>query len=102
MTSAPGQQPQSTITLTYPAAPGAQGAPNAVLTHRLYIEGLYRFANVPSFDPISNNDRRYKRCEASRTCPLATEFYSANEHWVKAGSLMTTDPGGRFDCRTMR
>src|SRR5258708_2119319 len=29
--------------------------------------------------------------------PLAVEFYSANEYWVKAGSLMSTDPTGRYD-----
>ena len=64
----------------------------------LYLEGLYPFANVPTFDPISGtSDWRYKRCEESRTCPLAMEFYSANEYWVKAGSLMSTDPAGRFD-----
>ena len=64
----------------------------------LYLEGLYPFANVPTYDPISNSiDWRYKRCEETRTCPLATEFYSANEYWVKAGSLMSTDPTGRFD-----
>jgi hypothetical protein len=64
----------------------------------LYLEGLYPFANVPTFDPISNtSDWRYKRCEESRTCPLAVEFYSANEYWVKAGSLMSTDPTGQFD-----
>jgi hypothetical protein len=64
----------------------------------LYLEGLYPFANVPTFDPISNtSDWRYKRCEETRTCPLAVEFYSANEYWVKAGSLMSTDPTGRFD-----
>jgi Alpha/beta hydrolase domain len=64
----------------------------------LYLEGLYPFANVPTFDPISNtSDWRYKRCEETRTCPLATEFYSANEFWVKAGSLMSTDPTGKFD-----
>src|SRR5262249_26655495 len=64
----------------------------------LYLEGLYPFANVPTFDPISNtSDWRYKRCEISHTCPLATEFYSANEYWVKAGSLMSTDPTGKFD-----
>src|SRR5215470_19013295 len=64
----------------------------------LYLEGLYPFANVPTFDPISGtSDWRYKRCEESRTCPFAMEFYSANEYWVKAGSLMSTDPGGRFD-----
>ncbi|MBO0752826.1 MAG: hypothetical protein J2P53_11980, partial [Bradyrhizobiaceae bacterium] len=64
----------------------------------LYLEGLYPFANVPTFDPISGtSDWRYKRCEQSNTCPLAMEFYSANEYWVKAGSLMSTDPTGKFD-----
>jgi hypothetical protein len=64
----------------------------------LYLEGLYPFANVPTFDPISNSsDWRYKRCEETHTCPLATEFYSANEYWVKAGSLMSTDPTGQYD-----
>ena len=64
----------------------------------LYLEGLYPFANVPTFDPISStSDWRYKRCEQTHTCPLAMEFYSANEFWVKAGSLMSTDPTGRFD-----
>ena len=65
---------------------------------QLYLEGLYPFANVPTFDPISNtSDWRYKRCEQTHTCPLAVEFYSANEYWVKAGSLMSTDPTGRYD-----
>jgi hypothetical protein len=64
----------------------------------LYLEGLYPFANVPTFDPISRtSDWRYKRCELTNTCPLAMEFYSANEYWVKAASLMSTDPTGRFD-----
>jgi Alpha/beta hydrolase domain len=64
----------------------------------LYLEGLYPFANVPTFDPISGtSDWRYKRCEETHTCPLATEFYSANEFWVKAGSLMSTDPTGKSD-----
>jgi alpha/beta hydrolase family protein len=64
----------------------------------LYLEGLYPFANVPTFDPISGtSDWRYKKCEQTHTCPLATEFYSANEFWVKAGSLMSTDPTGKFD-----
>jgi hypothetical protein len=64
----------------------------------LYLEGLYPFANVPTFDPISNtSDWRYKRCEQTNTCPFALEFYSANEYWVKAGSLMSTDPTGHFD-----
>jgi hypothetical protein len=64
----------------------------------LYLEGLYPFANVPTFDPISNtSDWRYKKCEQTNTCPLAMEFYSANEYWVKAGSLMSTDPTGAED-----
>jgi hypothetical protein len=64
----------------------------------LYLEGLYPFANVPTFDPISGtSDWRYKRCEETHTCPLAMEFYSANEFWVKAGSLMSTDPTGKID-----
>jgi hypothetical protein len=64
----------------------------------LYLEGLYPFANVRTFDPISRtSDWRYKRCEKSHTCPLALEFYSANEYWVKAASLMSTDPTGRHD-----
>jgi hypothetical protein len=64
----------------------------------LYLEGLYPFANVPTTDPISGtSDWRYKKCEQTQTCPLAVEFYSANEFWVKAGSLMSTDPTGRFD-----
>jgi hypothetical protein len=64
----------------------------------LYLEGLYPFANVPTKDPISGtSDWRYKKCEQTNTCPLAMEFYSANEFWVKAGSLMSTDPTGKFD-----
>jgi hypothetical protein len=64
----------------------------------LYLEGLYPFANVPTIDPISGtSDWRYKKCEQTDTCPLAVEFYSANEFWVKAGSLMSTDPTGKFD-----
>ena len=38
-----------------------------------------------------------KNASESNTCPLAMEFYSANEYWVKAGSLMTTDPMGKVD-----
>jgi hypothetical protein len=65
---------------------------------QLYLEGLYPFANVPTFDPISRTgDWRYKKCGQTNTCPLALEFYSANEYWVKAASLMSTDPTGRFD-----
>jgi alpha/beta hydrolase family protein len=67
---------------------------------QLYLEGLFPFANQTTFDPISGEtDGRYKKCGRTRTCPLAMEFYSSNEYWVKAGSLMSTDPTGRFDLR---
>ena len=64
----------------------------------LYLEGLFPFANQTLFDPISGTtDGRYKKCEATNTCPLAMEFYSSNEYWVKAASLFHTDPMGTVD-----
>jgi hypothetical protein len=64
----------------------------------LYLEGLFPFANPTTFDPISGDtDGRFKKCSANNTCPLAMEFYSSNEYWVKAGSLMSTDPTGTYD-----
>jgi len=64
----------------------------------LYLEGLFPFANPTTFDPISGQtDGRYRQCSETNTCPLAMEFYSANEYWVKAGSLMSTDPTGTYD-----
>lgn len=64
----------------------------------LYLEGLFPFANQTTFDPISGQtDGRFAQCAATNTCPLAMEFYSANEFWVKAGSLMSTDPTGTYD-----
>jgi hypothetical protein len=67
---------------------------------QLYLEGLFPFANQTTFDPISGQtDGRFATCSETvpDTCPLAMEFYSANEYWVKAGSLMSTDPTGKFD-----
>jgi hypothetical protein len=64
----------------------------------LYLEGLFPFANVTTYDPISRTeDGRFKQCGKRDNCPLTMEFYSANEYWVKAGSLMSTDPTGRYD-----
>jgi hypothetical protein len=64
----------------------------------LYVEGVFPFANVPSFDPISQRmDSRYARCEITQTCPLAVEIYSSNEYWVKTASLLHTDSTGSFD-----
>jgi hypothetical protein len=66
--------------------------------HHLYVEGVFPFANVHSHDPIlRKTDSRYSRCEQSNTCPLGVEIYSANEYWVKAASLLHTDPTGSHD-----
>jgi hypothetical protein len=64
----------------------------------LYVEGVFPFANVMTTDPITGKtDSRYTRCEATGTCPLAVEIYSANEYWVKAASLLHTTPDGTAD-----
>ena len=64
----------------------------------LFVEGRFPFANVETTDPITRKtDSRYARCMASHTCPFAMEIFSANEYWVKAASLMTTDPAGKKD-----
>jgi hypothetical protein len=64
----------------------------------LFQEGVFPFADVSSHDPISQStDWRFKRCEATSTCPLMMEMWSANEYWVKAASLFHTDPTGTFD-----
>lgn len=64
----------------------------------LYVEGRFPFADVMSKDPITGKtDSRYAKCELTHTCPYAMEIFSANEYWVKAASLMTTDPTGTKD-----
>jgi hypothetical protein len=64
----------------------------------LYLEGLFPFANETMYDAISDTtDGRYAKCAATGTCPLAMEFYSSNEYWVKAASLFHTDPQGQSD-----
>jgi len=64
----------------------------------LYVEGVFPFANVSATDPITGKTAsRYDRCIATNTCPLGMEIYSANEYWVKAASLMHTDPAGTKD-----
>jgi hypothetical protein len=64
----------------------------------LYAEGIFPFANVTTHDPITGKtDSRLARCEATGTCPVATEIYSANEYWVKAASLLHTTPDGAQD-----
>ena len=64
----------------------------------LFVEGRFPFANVTTTDPITGKtDSRYAKCAATHTCPFAMEIFSANEYWVKAASLMTTDPAGTKD-----
>ena len=65
---------------------------------QLYAEGVFPFANQRLTDPISGKTAgRYDACTTTKTCPLAMEVYSANEYWVKAASLLTTDPLGTRD-----
>jgi len=64
----------------------------------LFVEGVFPFANVMTTDPFTGKrDSRYARCTATGTCPLGAEIYSANEYWVKAASLLHTDPTGKHD-----
>jgi len=64
----------------------------------LFNEAVFPFANVSTTDPFTGiTDSRYASCERSRTCPLAMEIYSANEYWVKAASLLHTNPEGTED-----
>jgi hypothetical protein len=64
----------------------------------LYLENLFPFANVTTTDPFTGKtDSRYARCEATGTCPLAVEIYSANEYWVKTASLLHTTADGAAD-----
>ncbi|MSO56476.1 MAG: hypothetical protein EXQ55_06080 [Acidobacteria bacterium] len=66
--------------------------------HHLYVEGVFPFANVPTTDPFTGRTAgRYDTCAATNTCPLAMEIYSSNECWVKAASLLHTDPTGTKD-----
>ncbi|MBZ5628951.1 MAG: hypothetical protein LAO06_08805 [Acidobacteriia bacterium] len=64
----------------------------------LFSEGVFPFANVTTTDPITGKtDSRFARCKATHTCPRVAEIYSANEYWVKAGSLLHTTPDGTRD-----
>ncbi len=69
----------------------------------LFAEGVFPFANVTTTDPFTGKtDSRFTKCEATHTCPLVAEIYSANEYWVKAGSLLHTTPDGKHDLRDSR
>ena len=69
-------------------------------THRQHIgrwfpERLFPFANQVLFDPVTGKtDGRLRRCLENGTCPKIFEVNSANEYWVKGGSLLHTDTLG--------
>jgi hypothetical protein len=72
----------------------------AARTHRQHVgrwypEREFPFANQMLFDPVTGKtDGRLRRCQASNSCPRIFEVNSSNEYWVKASSLLHTDPLG--------
>jgi len=64
--------------------------------NHLYPEANFPFAYPNLTDPYTGKTGgRGVRCAESDTCPKALEVSSANEYWVKAGSLLHTDPTGK-------
>jgi hypothetical protein len=60
-----------------------------------YPEGIFPFAYATISDPLTGKtDGRDSRCSVSNTCPLVMNIDSANEYWVKAGSMLHTDASG--------
>jgi hypothetical protein len=73
--------------------------------NHLYPEGVFPFAHQTLTDHLSGKTAgRDERCEDSRTCPMRFEVNSANEYWVKAGSLLhsTTRGGDLKDADNVR
>ncbi|WP_221622278.1 alpha/beta hydrolase domain-containing protein [Larkinella rosea] len=63
--------------------------------NHLYPEGVFPFAYPVLTDPLSGKTAgRGAACSATNTCPKVFEINSANEYWVKAASLLHTDPKG--------
>jgi Alpha/beta hydrolase domain len=64
--------------------------------NHLYPEGVFPFAHQVLTDHLSGKTGgRSERCTASNTCPKRFEVNTANEYWVKAGSLLHTDTRGK-------
>jgi hypothetical protein len=64
--------------------------------NHLYPEGVFPFAHQVMTDHLSGKTAgRSERCMATNTCPMRFEVNSANEYWVKAGSLLHTDTHGK-------
>jgi hypothetical protein len=63
--------------------------------NHLYPEAPFPFSYSTLTDPLSGKtDGRSVRCTKSNTCPKVMNIDSANEYWVKAGSLVHTDLAG--------
>jgi hypothetical protein len=63
--------------------------------NHLYPEGIFPFAFATTHDRLTGKtDGRSRRCRESETCPKLFDVISANEYWVKAGSLAHTGPTG--------
>jgi hypothetical protein len=61
----------------------------------LYPEGIFPFAYATSTDTLTGKtDGRDSRCSVSNTCPLVMNINSANEYWVKAGSMLHSTSTG--------
>jgi hypothetical protein len=63
--------------------------------NHLYPEAPFPFSyNVQTDALTGKTDGRNARCQKTNTCPLIMSVNSANEYWVKAGSLVHTDTAG--------
>jgi hypothetical protein len=63
--------------------------------NHLYPEAFFPFAFPSTTDPLTGKtDGRNVRCSETGTCPKFLQVISANEYWVKAGSLAHTDAQG--------
>ncbi len=63
--------------------------------NHLYPEASFPFAFPEVFDPLTGmTNGRGVRCSLTGTCPKFLQVISANEYWVKAGSLAHTDAEG--------
>nr|WP_255428244.1 alpha/beta hydrolase domain-containing protein [Ramlibacter cellulosilyticus] len=63
--------------------------------NHLYPEAPFPFAYNTLTDTLTGRtDGRNRRCQQTNTCPKIMSVNSANEYWVKAGSLVHTDTAG--------
>jgi hypothetical protein len=64
--------------------------------NHLYPEGVFPFAYPIMKDHLSGKTGgRLEKCTQTNTCSKNVDANSANEYWVKAGSLLHTDTRGQ-------